>query len=68
MEGVRRTALRNSTFRTGMLAPFVVLALLLGAIGIYGVIHQHQSASGDRVYLSEPTLRATATSSKRFRF
>jgi hypothetical protein len=36
MAVVRSTALRDSTFRTGMLASFAVLALFLGAIGIYG--------------------------------
>jgi predicted permease len=40
MAAVRRAALRDSTFRTGMLASFAVLALFLGAIGIYGVMAQ----------------------------
>jgi predicted permease len=34
MAVVRRTALGDSTFRTGMLASFAVLALFLGAIGM----------------------------------
>jgi ABC-type antimicrobial peptide transport system permease subunit len=40
MAVVRSTVLRDSTFRAGMLASFAVIALFLGAIGIYGVMAQ----------------------------
>jgi putative ABC transport system permease protein len=52
---VRRMALGDSTFRAGMLASFAVLALLLGAIGVYGVLAQfigeHRHELGIRIAL-----------------